>query len=377
MNQMQTPTSAATNGQKRKAADRDVAMQVSLLQQAIGRHQEELAAFLPRSGYDSDVALRPGEYLLYSDQAMLARLEGAKKGSEKSLETEIKRARQVGALRRMVKAPSSADLARLAQDHPNFEPVIELMRQRASLARVTPGRVYTLPPILLAGGAGVGKTAFAEAIARSLGLPVRRVDMASNTASFVLSGSHSSWASARPGAVWALLHGSASSGVMLVDEIDKAADSNHPPLGPLYKLLEPSSAKTFMDEFVEVEIDASHLCWVATCNDPDRIEPALRSRYREFVIEAPTKAQMVAITQSVYRERRRNAPWGSVFPEQLATDVTEAMSVCTPRELAALIEAAAAHAASFNRTSILAEDVEAARTVNNRQGRQLRRLGFI
>ena len=117
------------------------------------------------------------------------------------------------------------------------------MRQRASLAQITPGRVYTLPPILLAGDAGVGKTAFAEAVARSLGLPVRRVDMASSTASFVLSGSHSSWASARPGAVWALLHGSASSGVMLVDEIDKAADSNHPPLGPLYKLLEPSTAK--------------------------------------------------------------------------------------------------------------------------------------
>jgi len=377
MSEMQTPTSAAASRQKRKAADRDMAMQVSLLKQAIGRYQSELTEFLPRSDNNCDAALRPGEYLLYSDQAMLARLEGAKNGSEKSLEAEIKKARQVGAVRRMVKAPSTADLAALSRDHPNFEPVIELMRQRASLARVTPGRVYTLPPILLAGDAGVGKTAFAEAIARSLGLPVRRVDMASNTASFVLSGSHSSWSSARPGAVWALLHASASSGVMLVDEIDKAADSNHPPLGPLYKLLEPSSAKSFMDEFIEVEIDASQLCWVATCNDPDRIEPALRSRFREFVIEAPTKAQMAAITRSVYRERRTNAPWGSVFPEQLAHEVTEAMSVCTPRELAALIEAAAAHAANNNRTSILADDVEAARAFNNRQGRQVRRLGFL
>lgn len=377
MSEMQTPTSAATNRQKRMAADRDMAMQVSFLKQAIGRYQCELAEFLPRSNDASEVALRPGEYMLYSDQAMLARLEGAKKGSEKSLETDIKKARKIGGVRRMVKAPSSADLATLSQDHPNFEPVIELMRQRASLAQITPGRVYTLPPILLAGDAGVGKTAFAEAVARSLGLPVRRVDMASSTASFVLSGSHSSWASARPGAVWALLHGSASSGVMLVDEIDKAADSNHPPLGPLYKLLEPSTAKTFMDEFVEVEIDASHLCWVATCNDPDRIEPALRSRFREFVIEAPTKAQMAAITRSVYCERRTNAPWGSVFPEQLAHEVTEAMSGCTPRELSALIEAAAAHAASCNRTAISADDVEAARVDNNRRSRQARRLGFL
>lgn len=362
---------------KVRGADKDTAMQVTLLQQAIKRYGQELTEFLPRSDDDGEVALRPGEYLLFSDQAMSARLDGAKKGSDKSLATEIQKARQIGAVRRRVKAPSSAELATLSRDHPNFEPVIELMRQRASLAQVTPGSAYTLPPILLAGDAGVGKTAFAEAIARSLGLPVRRVDMASSTASFVLSGSHSSWSSARPGAVWALLHASASSGVMLVDEVDKAADSNHPPLGPLYKLLESSSAKTFMDEFVEVEIDASHLCWVATCNDPDRIEPALRSRFREFVIEAPTKAQMVAITRSVYRERRTNAPWGSVFPEQLAHDVADAMSVCTPRALAALIESAAAHAASCNRTSILADDVEAARMNNNRQGRQARRFGFI
>ena len=114
MSEMQTPGSTATTRQKRMAADRDLAMQVRLLKQAIGRYQCDLAEFLPRSNDASEVALRPGEYMLYSDQAMLARLEGAKKGSEKSLETDIKKARKIGGVRRMVKAPSSADLAGLS-----------------------------------------------------------------------------------------------------------------------------------------------------------------------------------------------------------------------------------------------------------------------
>lgn len=377
MSAMKPLGSMATGAAKVRGADKDTAQQVMLLQQAIKRHGQELAEFLPRSGDASDVTLRPGEYLLYSEQAMVARLAAAKKGTERLLENEISKARKAGAVRRMAKPPSMAALDELSRDYPHFESVIALLRQRTALAHVTPGRVYALPPILLVGDGGVGKTAFAESLARLLLLPTRRVDMGSTTASFMLAGSHSSWSSAKPGAVWTLLHESASSGMILVDEIDKAADSSYPPLGPLYTLLEPSSARTFSDEYMEVEIDASHIIWIATCNDPSKIEPALRSRFQEFVIEVPSNAQMQAIARSVYRERRKHAAWGEVFTAQLDESVTEVMSVCTPRELAALIEAAAAHAAACHRTHILAEDVVAARTAQHHQSRQVHRLGFL
>lgn len=371
MEQMNTPARIA------RAADRDMAQQVNLLKQIIERCGSELTPYLPQSGDDVADTMRPGEYRLYDEAALVSRLENAKQGTERLLESEIRRARKAGAVRRMAQAPSTASLVALSVDYPHFEPVIDLLRQRVALAQVTPARVYALPPILLVGAGGVGKTAFAEAVARCLSLPIRRVDMATSTASFVLSGSHSGWSSARPGAVWSLLHGSESTGVMLVDEIDKAADSSHPPLGPLYRLLEPSTARVFMDEYVEVEINASHLFWVATCNDAEKIEPALRSRFQEFVVEAPTEAQMPAIAQSVYRERRRHGAWGSVFPEKIDHQVAESMSACTPRQLSALIDAAVAHAASCWRTSIKVEDVAAARTAQQRQGRPVRRLGFL
>lgn len=377
MSEMQTPISAATTRQKRLAADRDMAMQVSLLKRAIGRYQSELKEYLPGSEQASDAPLKPGEYRLYNDEDMAARLESAKKGSERLLQNEIGKAQKLGAVRRMPTAPSWSALDELSKDFPHFEPVIALLRQRTALALVTPGRAFTLPPILMMGAGGVGKTAFAEATAKLLGMPTRRVDMGSNTASFTLSGSHSSWSSARPGAVWTLLHESQSAGVLLVDEIDKATHSNYPPLGPLYTLLEPSSARAYADEYVEVEINASYLIWMATCNHAEQIEPALRSRFREFLIEAPTAEQMRAVAQSVYRERRRHAPWGKVFPHQLDDAVTEAMSACTPRELVALIEAAAACAASSHRTFITAQDVDAVRAAQHRPSRQTQRLGFL
>lgn len=377
MSEMQTPTSAATTRQKRMAADRDMAMQVSLLKQAIGRYQCELAEFMPRTGDGDDETLRAGEYRLFKDESMAARLASAKKGAERLLENEISKARKAGSVRKMAKAPSMVALDAMSKDFPHFQHVIDVLKQRTALAHVTPGRVYTLPPILLVGDGGVGKTAFAESVAKLLALPTRRVDMGAATASFMLAGSHSSWNSAKPGAVWTLLHDSPSSGMILVDEIDKAADGNYPPIGPLYTLLEPSSARAFSDEYMEVEIDASHIIWMATCNDPSKIEPALRSRFHEFVIEAPTHEQMKAVAQSVYRERRKHAAWGEVFTDQLDAHVAEAMSVCTPREIAALIESAAAHAATCLRKHILVEDLEAAQAIQQRQSRQARRLGFL
>jgi ATP-dependent Lon protease len=377
MKEMHTPAAGGQVRPNRRVADRDLALQVSLLKQAIGRYGSELAEYLPQ-GDDADVEpLSPGQYRLFNDAAMANRLAGAKEGAERLLESEISKARDVGAVRCQPTAPSLAALDELSRDYPHCEPVIDLLRQRTALAQVTPGRAFSLPPVLLIGDGGVGKTAFAEAVARTLALPTRRLDMGSATAGFLLAGSHSSWSAAKPGAVWTVLKASESSAVMLIDEIDKSADSRYPPCGPLYTLLEPSSARTFVDEYVEVEIDASHVIWIATCNDPTHVEPALRSRFREFVIEAPTSSQMRAVARSVYRQRRTHAAWGAVFPEQLDDSAADAMSACTPCELAALVEAAAAHAATCCRTYIVAADVAAARKAQLRQNRKGRRAGFV
>ena len=97
-----------------------------------------------------------------------------------------------------------------------------------------------LPPMLLLGEPGIGKTHFARKIAQLLGTGFGFVPMSSLTAGWVLSGASSQWKNAKPGKVFdTFLNGDYANPVIVVDEIDKAsADGQYDPLGALYELLE-------------------------------------------------------------------------------------------------------------------------------------------
>lgn len=372
------PTREAAAHRSVRRPDRDMAFQLAMLRTAIARHAAALAPLLVTDSAAGRVpAALHGQCMLFKDKALEQRLASLKGQGEKLLEAELKKALQLGPVRMLATPPSPDALKQLAASFPHFAPVLELVRQRAALAELTPGRVFSLPAILLAGEPGVGKTAFCEALASALKLPTRRVDMAAATAGFVLSGSHASWASGRPGAIWSLLQSPSAAGLLLLDELDKACEGNYPTVGPLYSLLERSSAAHFMDECIEIDVDASHLMTFATCNDASQIEGALRSRFTEFEIASPAPEQMVAIACSVYRTLRRRSAWGPAFPEDLDRRAAEELSECTPRQMAAILESAVAHAAAAGRKRIEPAGVRYALAMRQSAGMSRRRVGFI
>ena len=150
-----------------------------------------------------------------------------------------------------------------------------------------------------------------------------------------------------------MLQSKMASGVLMLEELDKAGESNYPILGPLYALLEPVSARHFRDAYIDVEVDASGIIVVGTCNDAELVEPALRSRFREFRIPEPTKHDMSAIARNIYRVMRSTQPWTAPFCEELPKDVLDRLAHATPRQLYRALEDAHARAAEDGRLHLL------------------------
>lgn len=209
--------------------------------------------------------------------------------------------------------------AHLQQEMPNFSPVIELVESLLTLQRAGDG-AFGLPPLLLSGPPGVGKTYFAQRLAQLVQTSYELVHMESATAGWVLSGNDRRWANGSPGAVFdVLVHQKYANPIIVVDELDKVStDSRYPPANGLYALLEPATAAHFKDEACrEVPLDASAINWIVTANDATKIPAPLLSRLHVVDVPEPTFVERVAISRCVYRDMRAANSWGRRFAADL------------------------------------------------------------
>ena len=218
---------------------------------------------------------------------------------------------RLGGQRFTVKPSALPEMEALFEELPNFGEVLEDIRKHLALC-IDSDDSIELPPMLLLGEPGIGKTHFARKIAQLLGTGFGFVPMSSLTAGWVLSGASSQWKNAKPGKVFdTFLNGDYANPVIVVDELDKAsADGQYDPLGALYELLEVETSTRFVDEFVELPIDASGALWLATANDAARIPDPLLDRLSIYEIEAPDAAGSARIAATIYREIRSTHDWG-------------------------------------------------------------------
>jgi ATP-dependent Lon protease len=217
---------------------------------------------------------------------------------------------------------------------PNFDAVIDRYTKSLSLASLSEPKSIYVPPILLVGEPGVGKTRFLRDLALTLKICFFNIDLATVSAGFVLAGSTSTWAEGKPGAVSDSLRKSkVSNPIILLDEIDKASgDVRYDPLGCLYSLLERQTATSFKDEALEIEMDCSCINWVASSNYIESIPQPIMSRFIVYHVEAPSLEQMSLVAQSVYSDLLAENSWGQLFEPELSTDVIDCLIEFSPRE---------------------------------------------
>jgi len=276
---------------------------------------------------------------------------------------------RVGGQRFTVKPSAMPPMDELFDELPNFGRVLEDIRKQLALCMDSEDAVE-LPPMLLLGAPGIGKTHFARRIAQLLGTGFGFVPMSSLTAGWILGGASSQWKNAKPGKVFeTFLNGEYANPVMVVDELDKAsAEGQYDPLGALYGLLEIDTAMRFVDEFAEVPIDASGAVWFATANDATRIPDPILNRMHVYEIEAPDADGSARIALAIYREIRGAHDWGKRFPQAPAAAVTEKLAALSPREMRRAVLAAFGNAKIAGRAELRPEDVQDARGVRRRIG---------
>jgi ATP-dependent Lon protease len=301
------------------------------------------------------------------DRALAELAPGANDALKATYEKMIK----AGGTRLTVKPSGVPAMEHLYDELPNFTAVLDDIRKQIALCASSTDALE-LAPMLLLGDPGIGKTHFARRVSELLATGFGFVSMSSMTAGWVLSGSSSQWKNAKPGKVFeTFLHGQYANPLICVDEIDKAGgDQQYDPLGALYSLLEHDTAKSFVDEFVEIPIDAASVFWVATANDAARIPEPILNRMNVYEIDAPDHEGARRIAESIYREIRDAHDWGRHFPARPGEAVLERLAAMSPREMRRAVLNAFGNAKIDGRHEVEERDVAESR------GARRPRIGF-
>lgn len=235
----------------------------------------------------------------------------------------------------------------LLVDAPNLREATLFVLGQLALAR-RGRRELRLPPLLLCGPPAAGKTWWAERLALALGVHSEVMTLPSMSASFELSGGSSQWRNGTPGFIArSLLRTPLASPLFVLDEIDKPIqDSSYPVAPALLGLIDRSSATRWRDEFFDLDFDVSRSIFVATANKPERMDPALRSRFRRIDVLAPKRSERAAMVASVWREYRVSRR-DLRLEKELSPDVAEllAQQIDDARHLLRVLDSALGHAA--------------------------------
>lgn len=176
------------------------------------------------------------------------------------------------------------------------------------------GRPFArLPPILLVGPPGSGKTRLATSLATALGLP-SSVYSCSGVADASFTGTSRQWSTGRASVPLQMIRQESLATVAVVlDEIEKAGTGTTN--GSLHDGLLPmlDHADSYRDPYLECDTNLSGVTFLATANGVAGMPRPLMDRFRVFTMPEPTLADLPALARGIVgdarRERGTDASW--------------------------------------------------------------------
>ncbi|MDX7953471.1 AAA family ATPase [Lichenihabitans sp. Uapishka_5] len=258
---------------------------------------------------------------------------------------------------------------------PNFQAVTRLVQNAVTLSKVGVAPIR-LPPMLMVGAPGTGKTRYAHALAAAIGTVSTEITGTSLSDAASLTGYGPAWRSAGPGRIAkALIATTTTAPLIIIDECEKVRDYERKegPLDVLLPLLEAHTAARFVDDYVRVPMRADQALWLFACNSTDGLSPPVLNRVVTLRIPDLDPSARDAVLDTMMAEASRAAGVKTRFADAAARAGFAALGLRRARLAMAI---AIASAVAAGRRFISEADAKAAAALLG-EGERASRMGFI